>query len=527
MMSLADRDIKRQTPRNLVSNGVAFVTTFVVGMWLVPYLRGHLGTAGYGLIPLAFAVISYVALLVQSLNRSISRFLTLDIQRQDNDAALQTFNTSIRLLLCISLVHIPVLALFAWLAVRYLNIPTELVTDAFHLFLLVFASFFVSVFSAVYRTSLDALNRLDFKRIIETARLLVRAALIVVLFAWRGPNLTRVGLAGLIASVVELLLSMALCRHVTPQLVFRRGVYDKTRGREMLGMGKWIILQNAGLMLLMKVDLIIVNLKGGAEMTGDYAPCLLMADMVRNIAIVMAGVIWPVIMLSYARSQWSRLARILRLSVRALGAAVAIPVGVACGLAAPFLSLWIGKEYAAYAPLLILLIFHLPINLSVVPLYTVHSAYNRVRAPAIVVCLIAVLHVLLALVLASGRLGVMYGVAVAGVITWTLKDLVFVPLYTTHIMKDPWYAYFGSLLRVTMFLAILGGSAYITQVWLPVTSWLRLFLVSAALGTVALPAVWFFQLGPNERRLCMEMIFAQGSNVAAGSDSPVDENPGL
>ncbi len=523
MAALADSDIKKQTPRNLIGNGLTFVTTAAVGVWLVPYLRGRLGVAGYGLIPLALGVISYIAILVQSLARSIGRFLTIDLQRRDDASAVRTFNTSFRLLLLVCLVHIPFLGLCAWLAVRYLDIPADLVADAFRLFLLTFASFFTSVFSAVYYTTLDAHNRLDLKRLIEVSRLLVRAGLIVALFSWLGPSLTRVGIASLAASVVELLLSMFFCRRITPQLVVVRGVYDPERGRELFGLGKWIIIHSAGFMLLMKVDLVIVNLIGGAVASGDYAPCLLVNEVLRSVAGVMSGVIWPVIMLTYARAQWERLGRVLHLSVRGLGAVIAIPVGIACGMAVPFLSLWIGETYTVHSGLFVILLFHLPLNLAVLPLYTVHTAYNRVKVPALYICVVAVFHVALAWLLAHSRLGVMFGVAAASVVTWTLKDAVFVTLYATHVMRRPWYSYAGDMLRIAVFLLVVAATSYIVQIWLPISSWVRLLVACATLAVLALPIAWRFLLAPNERTLCVEMIRAQLRGAASAKDKDPSE----
>jgi len=42
----------------------------------VPYFINTLGVAAYGLIPLATSITGYVAIVVQSLNISVSRFLS-------------------------------------------------------------------------------------------------------------------------------------------------------------------------------------------------------------------------------------------------------------------------------------------------------------------------------------------------------------------------------------------------------------------------------------------------------------------
>ena len=78
--SSADQTNRRfaaQLPRNLAANIAYFLVNIVIGILLVPYFIDTLGVAAYGLIPLATSITGYVAIVVQSLNTSVSRFLSL------------------------------------------------------------------------------------------------------------------------------------------------------------------------------------------------------------------------------------------------------------------------------------------------------------------------------------------------------------------------------------------------------------------------------------------------------------------
>ncbi|HPN13145.1 MAG TPA: polysaccharide biosynthesis protein, partial [Spirochaetota bacterium] len=61
---------------NLVTKLGIFIANILVGLWLVPYLIRNLGVAGYGLIPLATQLTSYIGLLSIGINGAISRYLT-------------------------------------------------------------------------------------------------------------------------------------------------------------------------------------------------------------------------------------------------------------------------------------------------------------------------------------------------------------------------------------------------------------------------------------------------------------------
>jgi len=69
-----------QFPRNLAVNIAYFLVNIVIGVLLVPYFIDTLGVAAYRLIPLATSITGYVAIVVQSLNTAVFRFLTVDLQ---------------------------------------------------------------------------------------------------------------------------------------------------------------------------------------------------------------------------------------------------------------------------------------------------------------------------------------------------------------------------------------------------------------------------------------------------------------
>ena len=73
----AIRSLATQLPRNLAANIAYFLVNIVIGILLVPYFIDTLGVAAYGLIPLATSITGYVAIVVQSLNTAVTRFLSL------------------------------------------------------------------------------------------------------------------------------------------------------------------------------------------------------------------------------------------------------------------------------------------------------------------------------------------------------------------------------------------------------------------------------------------------------------------
>jgi len=112
-----------QLPRNLAANIAYFLANIVIGILLVPYFIKTLGVAAYGLIPLATSITGYVAIVVQSLNTAVSRFLTIDLQREDYAEANKTFNTALFGLTVVILLTVPVILVVAYLAPSIFHVP--------------------------------------------------------------------------------------------------------------------------------------------------------------------------------------------------------------------------------------------------------------------------------------------------------------------------------------------------------------------------------------------------------------------
>src|SRR5690606_12621139 len=74
---------------------------------------------------------------------------------------------------------------------------------------------------------------------------------------------------------------------------------------------------------------------------------------------------------------------------------------------------------------------------AVLPLFSINVAHNKVKIPGLVTLVMGIFFVIFAIMLSGiPELGY-YGVAIAGVIVLTLKNGVFIPWYSSHILHIP------------------------------------------------------------------------------------------
>jgi len=495
------RGFAAQLPRNLAANIAYFLVNIVIGVLLVPYFIDTLGVAAYGIIPLATSITGYVAIVVQSLNTSVTRFLTVDLQREDYAAANKTFNTSLFGLTAVILLMVPIILVVAYFAPSIFNVPAGQETGAVLLFLGVSAAFLIQSWSGSFTVQLFAYNRIDFQNLVNLTNLLVHTGLIVLLFTLFGPDLALIGGAYLVGAVMASGVAIVLARRVCPHLRVSLRSFDRRRVRDLCGMGWWVVINQIGSLLFLQIDLIIVNLLFGAASAGEYAIVLQWVALLRTVAGVLSGVLTPMVFTYYARNQIETLIWFTKSAVKLMGLGMALPIGLVCGLAPYLLTVWVGKEFTFLAPLMVLLTVHLSVNLAVLPLSPLNVAYNRVRVPGLVTLFMGIgnLSLAIALPLLTG-LGY-YGVAAAGAIVLTLKNAVFTPWYATRVLGVGAHTFTRSMVPGIVATALIGVAAATLGGVIQFPALVTLAVAGAGITLVYLAAVWKFGLNGFERGL--------------------------
>ncbi|PKP52618.1 MAG: polysaccharide biosynthesis protein, partial [Candidatus Altiarchaeales archaeon HGW-Altiarchaeales-3] len=341
-----------QLPRNLLANITYFLANIIIGIFLVPYFISTLGVAAYGIIPLASSITGYIAIVILSLNTTVSRFLTVDLQRGDYIAANKTFNTAFFGLSFIIILMIPIFTVVAIFVPSIFNVPIGQENGTILLFLGVNAAFLIRSWSGNFTVQLFAYNRLDLQNFVNLTNLVVQTGLIILFFILMGPNLAFVGAAYLGGAIVASGVSIILARKICPNLHISIIFFDRMRVKDLSEMGGWVIVNQIGTLLFLHIDLVVVNLLFGATAAGEYAIAMQWPTVFRTMTGVLATVLTPTILTFYAQKQTKILIQVSKTSVKFIGLIMAIPIGLVCGLAPQFLTVWVGKEFIFLAPLI-------------------------------------------------------------------------------------------------------------------------------------------------------------------------------
>lgn len=502
-----------QVPKNLIANVSYFILNVISGLFLVPYFINTLGVASYALIPLVTSLTTYVIIVVQSLNASVSRYITISIHKKEFKEANLIFNTAVFGTLGIILLILPLLMLISYYSPFFFDIPTNQTNAVRILFFGVITSFLLRTWSSNFGVSLFAYNRLDLQYIVNTINLLVQVGLIILLFELYSPNLVYIGLAYLIASIVAFGTILFFSYKIAPYLKVNIKDFCKSKVKEIMGTGGWITINELGSLLFLEIDMIVVNKLFGTFAGGEYSIILKWSELLRAIAAMLIGVLIPVILAYYAKGRKEELINFLKVTVKLTSFAMALIIGYICGFAPQLLSWWVGPEYMKLSPLMFLMLSHLVINLPVTCLFTINVAYNKVRIPGIVIFFMGIGNFLLAVMIPYLTGWNYYGVALAGAIMLTLKNAIFTTWYATKVLGISRTTFLSPMIQGVFAMLIIMGTSCIMAYYLHPSGIISLIICGIILTVFYILILWVFCFKESEKEIATLYIPLKIRNI--------------
>ncbi|MCX2473226.1 oligosaccharide flippase family protein [Pedobacter sp. MC2016-05] len=496
---------KLSVRRNIISNIILFLLNSVIGIWMPPFLIARLGVGAYGLIPLATSLIGYVSIITVAINGSLSRFLSIDVNSKDYEQANRTFNTASTSLGLMFLVLLPIVVMFSLQVSRFISVPSELGYGVNILFLCAGASFTLSSFSSIFNTSGYIANRLDLVNRVSVISTYVRVALVLIIFLLINVSLEGYGISLLVASITSSCYSYYIFKKYTPFIKIDIKLFDIKILKSLMSMGWWLMIIQLGSILFLQIDLIVINKLLGADSAGKYSVLLQWSNMIRMLSLMLSGALGPLILNLYAKKHTDQMIKLTKLSNKLLTLFITCIVLTLCIFSKYLLNLWVGPEFSNMSYLFILMLLPLPLNLGVLPLFLLNRAYNRVRLPGIVTCCMGVANFLIALFFVKYTNLGMYGVAAASGIVLTLKNFIFMPIYTAKTIGIKYTSFYGA--SISSFLLVMLGAIIGFAYWtyFDAFTWVSLIFNGAIIFSIFV-GVSYLLLIKDERKILFDTI---------------------
>ena len=237
------------------------------------------------------------------------------------------------------------------------------------------------------------------------------------------------------------------------------------------------------------------------------------------MSMAIGGVWGPSVLAKYSKFDIQGMDEIVGTGVKLMGFVLALTVGLLCGLAGPFLDIWLGSDFQSLTWVLVIMLFPLATNLIVTPFFYIHVSFNKLKIPALVELGLGLSNLFLAICLTPQYKTM--GLVLAGGLTLTLYFSIFAPVYAAKIMGLPWTHYLKRLGLIT--LSTLGVTlvAYFLNKTIPLTSYLHLIIGAGLISTGYLALVYFLGLSSTEKELMESFLSKETGNNQNGYNDPL------
>jgi membrane protein EpsK len=513
-------DAKARLLSNVAANVLYLAVATGVGVWQVPYLIAHLGVPAYGQIGVLQAIVNYASLLTFAVTLTVCRFVALRLGRADADGANRYVNTALAALGALTLLLVGAAAGLRFRVPLWIESPPELAADAGLLLVLFMAAACGNALNSPFSSIPFARHRFDLLNLVRALGMVFQVVTLVACFAMGAARLADYGWAVTVKEWTVLALTALVARRLWPGLHLRLTLFRGTAFRDMAAMSLWSTLDRLGYLLYFSIDLVLINAVLGAESCGRYAPLTQLGFLLAMVSLAVAQVFWPIAYEHIARNQVDALLRHARRATRFMSLALALPVGLLCGLAGPGLTVWLGDAaWAAYAPLLAVMIGPLILSFPLRHLFSITHGLNRVRATALITLGGGVLNLALSYALLTRTPLGMTGVAAATGLSLVLRNTVVMPLFTAHVLNRPRTVFLAGLWPGVLSAAALGLAALGLHAVLGLGTLPRLLAGGAALSVLYALSVWAAVLSREDRAFLLS-ILKGGRRPADGVGGP-------
>ncbi len=505
--------IRQRVARNTLSNYIATGIVLGAGFIITPLILGLLGPAEYGLWALVTSVTAYGTLLNFGIGTALIKYVAEFQSRNESHAARPLITTTLYMYLVFGAGVLLFSAVLAVLFPLLFNVDPRNLPKVQALVIISGFSVGLTMSMAVPVGVLQGLQRFDLVNVLGTLNFLLTPLAGLAVLALGGDVVAFVAVTIPISLGVQVL-GHALVRRAAPGYAIHWRGARLSLARMILRYSWPLLVQDVAGRIKVKSDEIVIGAMLPVAFVTPYYLARRLSEIPMLFTLQFQKVLMPLASELNAADDQSRLKAVFITGTR-LTLAMFCAIGVTlAALAAPALSLWVGPNYAAYAPIVVALVAAGFVELSKYPAADVLQGMARHRPLAIITVVTAIANLALSIYLIP-RIGII-GAAIGTLIPAIFEAVLMVLPLALHVVGVPAktlirQAILPALLPVIPTIAVLIGLQQVVNL----TSWL-LLLGAGALG-FSIYAGGYLLMGaePNERRSYMAMLTSSLGKVAA------------
>src|SRR5690348_9840962 len=266
--------------RNTALNLGGHVIPLIVGLATIPYVVRGLGSAGFGVLSIAWVLLGYLGFFDLGLGRATTKFVAECLGRGEPDRLPGLVWTSMGYQLIFSVPGCLVAAGLVPFLVGELKVPPALISETRTSFYILAASLPVVLATTTFRSVLESAQRFDLVNYVKVPAN-VSVFLLPAIAVWVGFHLPGIILLLVLGRLGATIVYLAICLKMFPNLG-KKFSFDSKLLRPLITYGGWITVSVAVSSILVYGDRFVIGALVSMAAVGYYtAP----AEIVNRLGI--------------------------------------------------------------------------------------------------------------------------------------------------------------------------------------------------------------------------------------------------
>jgi O-antigen/teichoic acid export membrane protein len=343
---LTGRLLARNTGFNLAGE----LVSVCVGVMCIPFVVRRLGTESFGILSIAWTLLSYMSLFDLGLSRATTKFVAEAVSTGEHEKIPSLVWTSITLQMALGIFGAALLAGSSHLlAERVFKIPTELMREAENAFLILALAIPIVLITNCLRGVLEAVQRFHIINYVKipTNVLMFATPLLLIPLGGRLPSIIA------LMTLFRFFAMVALLRFCLPLLHVPsfRDIIEKRSLKQLLKYGSWLTVSTVTAPLLMYADRFAI---GALLSVGALAYYSGPADLVNRFLVIpacLASTLFPAFSSLDAAGATKKLEEIYGRALKYIVVVMGPLLLVVAAFSRDILQAWLGPVFAGQSTL--------------------------------------------------------------------------------------------------------------------------------------------------------------------------------
>ena len=440
---------------------IALAANLVIGMLLMPYVVHHLGDRIYGYWVLIGTIIGYYGILDLGITGAIQYYVAKAMGEGDRETIDETISSALFVFSLIAGAILVITISVAHFSPLFVEELGE-VTIVRNVILITGSAFALGFPGRIFLGIISANLRFDLVSLTNTAGLLIRSSLIVLVLKM-GTGILGIAL---VTALVDLLVNTAyflIARRIHPDFILSKSLVSLKRFKALFSYSIYRFITKIGDQLRFYFHSIIIASFMTVSAITHYTVASRLSMYLITLMIALFGLLSPAFSNLFGRRDDERILGTFNITTKLSSATTSFCTGCLILYGRPFIKIWMGPDYLdAFVPLVILAI-GISFDVSQFPSVSYMYGVAKHKFLMYIALMEGGLNVLLS-ILFVGHYGIT-GVALGAMLSMFIFKFIAQPIYVCKNLELDLGRYFLRTLMIPAGIVLLS----LVLVWYPLS----------------------------------------------------------